>query len=315
MTIIKSQLFGFPVNMDEADITYAKVRQGGNLVDLIDLIGDPQTDALAGLTPTADSLPYFTSETTATTTPITAFARSILDDANEAAFKATVNLETGVDVQAYSANLTSWAGLATSAKQDASANLDAWSALATSAKANTSHTHSAADITSGTLDAARLPTNAVLSSGSILQVVTTKYTTESSGTTTIPADDTIPQNTEGTEFFTLSITPKESASTILVMAQGEWGHSNSAGTASVALFKDSEASAFTSIVVDSDGVNNARDNIMLIGTFTAGGTSAVTIKMRAGPTSGTFYINWGGSGSSLHSTANGWTMTAFEIKA
>ena len=34
----------------------------------------------------------------------TAFARSILDDANEATFKATVNLEIGVDVQAYDAN-------------------------------------------------------------------------------------------------------------------------------------------------------------------------------------------------------------------
>ena len=34
----------------------------------------------------------------------TAFARSILDDADEAAFKATTNLEVGVDVQAYDAD-------------------------------------------------------------------------------------------------------------------------------------------------------------------------------------------------------------------
>lgn len=34
----------------------------------------------------------------------TAFARSILDDANEATFKATVNLEIGTDVQAYAAS-------------------------------------------------------------------------------------------------------------------------------------------------------------------------------------------------------------------
>jgi hypothetical protein len=45
----------------------------------------------------------------------TAFARSILDDANEATFKATVNLEIGVDVQAYDADLTTWAGLTPSA--------------------------------------------------------------------------------------------------------------------------------------------------------------------------------------------------------
>lgn len=41
----------------------------------------------------------------------TSFARSILDDANEAIFKATVNLEIGVDVQAYDAALTSLSGL------------------------------------------------------------------------------------------------------------------------------------------------------------------------------------------------------------
>lgn len=40
----------------------------------------------------------------------TAYARSILDDANEATFKATVNLEIGVDVQAYNATLAAVAG-------------------------------------------------------------------------------------------------------------------------------------------------------------------------------------------------------------
>ena len=47
----------------------------------------------------------------------TAFARSILDDANEAAFKATVNLEIGVDVQAYDAELAAIAGLTSAANK------------------------------------------------------------------------------------------------------------------------------------------------------------------------------------------------------
>ena len=41
----------------------------------------------------------------------TAFARSILDDANEATFKATVNLEIGTDVQAFDTQLSSLAAL------------------------------------------------------------------------------------------------------------------------------------------------------------------------------------------------------------
>ena len=44
-----------------------------------------------------------------------AYAPTLLNTANEAGFKAAVNLEIGVDVQAYDADLTTWAGLTPSA--------------------------------------------------------------------------------------------------------------------------------------------------------------------------------------------------------
>lgn len=50
-------------------------------------------------------------------TTITAFAQSVLDDADEATFKATVNLEIGTDVQAYDAELAALAGLTSAANK------------------------------------------------------------------------------------------------------------------------------------------------------------------------------------------------------
>lgn len=72
---------------------------------------DAELSAIAGLTSAADKLPYFTGSGTAAVTAFTAFGRSIVDDADEATFKATVNLEIGVDVQAYSANLDEYAAV------------------------------------------------------------------------------------------------------------------------------------------------------------------------------------------------------------
>jgi hypothetical protein len=84
---------------------------------------DAELAALAALTFADDKIILGTGAGTIATADCSVFAQSILDDADEATFKATVNLESGTDVQAYDADLTTYAGITpTAAAQTALGN-------------------------------------------------------------------------------------------------------------------------------------------------------------------------------------------------
>ncbi len=72
---------------------------------------DATLTALAGVSTSANKVIYATGSDTFSTTDFTAYGRSIAGVADEAAFKALVNLEPGTDVQAYDAQLADIAGL------------------------------------------------------------------------------------------------------------------------------------------------------------------------------------------------------------
>lgn len=76
---------------------------------------DATLTSLSALGTAADRFAYTTGVDTWAEGTITAFARTILDDADAAAARTTLGLAIGTDVQAYSANLTTYAGIAPSA--------------------------------------------------------------------------------------------------------------------------------------------------------------------------------------------------------
>lgn len=127
---------------------------------------------------------------------------------------------------------------------------------------------------------AALPNATSAAAGSTVQVVHTQTGAVATGTTTIPYDDTIPQNTEGIEFITQAITPTSATNKLLIEA-GLILANSAINTITVALFQDSTAGALAAV----GQVIRAADDMLTIGLrheMTSGTTSATTFKIRAG---------------------------------
>lgn len=126
----------------------------------------------------------------------------------------------------------------------------------------------------------------------LVQSLTTTTANYVGLSTQIPLDNTIPQNTEGTEILTRAITPKNASSTIRVTARMSiTSPAGSGGTFIAALFKDTGADAIAAdrVYCGSGGI---AQHIVVSYEEPAGSTAARTYKLRGGPSSAiTMYYN------------------------
>lgn len=150
--------------------------------------------------------------------------------------------------------------------------------------------------------------------GDVVQVGYASSAAMSTVTTTIPFDDTIPQNTEGTEFLTVTLTPAASTNNLHIEALVHVSGSLTSGYIMAALFQDSGANA-----VCADGITYTGagfiNTLKISARIAAGTTSATTIRLRMGPGSASTVTLNGSSGARLFGGVYTSSLTVTEIKA
>lgn len=146
-----------------------------------------------------------------------------------------------------------------------------------------------AEVNAGT-DANKIVTSNTLlnASGRCIQFASSLSNTQTSTTTVIPRDGSIPQSSEGAQFTTLSFTPKLATSTLKITVISQLG-GNTTATGCVALFVDSGTDAIATGAMTIVNASSEQNSFTYI--ISSGSTTARTYKMRYGPDGGTCYIN------------------------
>lgn len=149
------------------------------------------------------------------------------------------------------------------------------------------------------------------SAGRIIQVAHTVDTAVATGSTAIPADDTVPASTEGDEYITLSITPQSADSDLIIHANVVLD-SDGANIMTVALFKDSGTSAIAAVATEVEAGDP--ETFGLVHEIAAGAASSQTFKIRAGTSGGDTVTFNGTGGSRLYGGVSSSTITIYEVQ-
>ena len=183
-------------------------------------------------------------------------------------------------------------------------------ALGTPASGNLSNCTAlnATQLTTGTVPIARFPV------GSVLQVGTSQSSALSTTTATIPADNSIPQISEGVQVLSLAFTPISATSKLFFNITVNCAYnSGAASSITTALFQGATASAIAAGATGLPNSNYAMQPTVNY-SMTSGTTSSITFTVRAGSSSGTTTIN-GINGSALFGGVGYSSITITEVAA
>jgi hypothetical protein len=129
-----------------------------------------------------------------------------------------------------------------------------------------------------------------MASGAVIQIKWNEVNKVASGTTAIPYDNTVPQDTEGDQYMALSFTPKMTTSYLKVDVASHFSNSGNNRIA-VALFGQWSHSALAVGGSGDDGSADGIENISFTKYLTTATTATLTFSVRAGAAGATTTFN------------------------
>jgi len=145
----------------------------------------------------------------------------------------------------------------------------------------------------------------------VIQMVTTQTGAVATGTGVIPLDDTIPQNTEGDQYMSLTMTPTNASNDLLIQVVFNSATSSTV-LCGVALFQDSIANALASTAKEHSAVNMVFP-CAFTHKMTAGTISATTFKVRSGGNGSTTSTFNGRTSARLYGGTMASSITVWEV--